>query len=93
LYTLQPGVAERVRHMIEAAAADVTVHISSDHTGTDHLRSICRMADVVVLATRAAKHSATEFIERQMRPGTIKLMPAGKGAVSMWRVLRDYRAP
>jgi hypothetical protein len=90
IYTLQPEVAGRVKQMIEDAASDATVHVSSDMVGSDRLRNVTRQADIVVLASRSAKHAATEFIEKQMRPGAAKVWAAGKGSVSMWRSLTDY---
>ena len=90
LYTLQSEVAGRVKQMIEDAAPNATVHVSSDMVGSDRLRNLTRQADIVVLASRSAKHAATEFIEKQMRPGTAKVWAAGKGSVSMWRSLTEY---
>ena len=61
LHTLVQSAAERAREYLEAQTK-VRVWTDSSHVGSDRLRDLASRADVVVVASKAAKHSAYETI-------------------------------
>ena len=70
---------------------DVTVLSFHEKVGgSPALRAAARDADVFVIASAAAKHAATEYIEVQRRSGAVTLRPAGQGSASMLRCLWRY---
>jgi hypothetical protein len=89
LYSLQSEVLARVKRMLLAEVGDLTVHTSDDHAGTDRLRNSTRQSDLVVLATGAAKHAATDFIERNKRADAVRIFAQGKGTMGMWRTILE----
>ncbi len=90
LYSLQPNVAQRVERLLRAESGGITVHISQDKAGSAHLRSMVKQSDVLVIATRAATHSATGFIEMHKARHATVLRASGKGSISMWAALVDF---
>ena len=87
LYSLQSEVLARVKRMLVAEVGNLTVHTSDDQAGTDRLRNNTRQSDVIVLATGAAKHAATDFIERNKRADVLRIFAEGKGTMGMWRAI------
>ena len=61
LYTLVEAAGERARLYLESAT-DVRVLVDSSHVGGSRLKEIAARADLVVVASRAAKHAAFETI-------------------------------
>jgi hypothetical protein len=83
LYSLQERVTGRVKQFLERRYEGIRVHISGDKVGTARLKHQIQESSLVVVATRHAKHAATDFIERE-RPATARLIyPSGGGAASM----------
>ena len=80
LHTLVESAAERARAYL-ASAADVRVLTDSSHVGGSQLREKAAKADLVVVASRAAKHAAFETI----RPaaGDRLIYARGKGWSSL----------
>ena len=90
LYTLTPGVGERVVRVLSERAPALDVRVNSDTHSTDQLVSLAREADVFIVVTRSATHSATDAIQ-STRPGGLPLLRAsGKGSTSVLAVLEDY---
>jgi len=90
LYSLQESVLQRVSRTLAAAGIE-TVQTFSEHGGTPALKKAAQTKDIFVIATRAAKHAATGFIEMH-RPESEKaltLYPKGKGSASMLRELSN----
>lgn len=90
LYSLQESVLQRVSRTLAAEGIE-TVQTFSDHGGTPALKKAAQTKDIFVIATRAAKHAATGFIEMH-RPESKKALtryPKGKGSASMLRELSN----
>ena len=81
LYTLTPGVAERVKELILKCSPNSTVWISNDHGGTTTLHQHAKNADFALVAWSSSKHAATGVIKAE-RKGLKTEMVAGKGQSS-----------
>jgi hypothetical protein len=58
--------------------------------GSERLCSIAREADYLIVATRSAKHAATEFIKATRPSGKSEVIyPTGKGSTSILTALRQ----
>ena len=68
---------------------DIKVHTSHDKGGSPQLESYAKTADIFVIATSAAKHAATEFIQKSRSKDKTTLYAAGKGSSSILRVLEE----
>lgn len=86
LHTLVESAAERARAYLESAA-DVRVLTDGSHVGGSQLREKAAKADLVVVASRAAKHAAFETI----RPaaGDRLIYSRGKGWSSLVTAVTD----
>ncbi|MFB6698018.1 protein DpdD [Streptomyces rubiginosohelvolus] len=84
LYSLDEAVLTRCAEEIKQLAPGVDTARSSDHVGSAQLRQKARSADLVVLATRCAKHAATGFITQHARTQYI-CYADGSGSASMLR--------
>ncbi|MCG8917390.1 DUF2325 domain-containing protein [Actinokineospora sp. PR83] len=85
LYSLDEAVLARVSDELTRQAKDLKVFLSHDKVGTDSLKQKSRNADVVVLATRCAKHAATGFIIENKRRSTRVEYADGSGSASLLR--------
>ena len=94
LYSLNESALRHASAEIGRLVDNVDVRTYSDHGGSDALRDAARNADVFVVATRAAKHAATEFISRHLPAGSRPLFAAGKGSASLLGALFEHaRSP
>lgn len=84
LYSLDEAVLGRCAEEIERLAPAVKPVTAHDHVGSTQLRQKARTADVIVLATRCAKHPATGFITQNARTKHIYYAD-GSGSASMLR--------
>jgi len=84
LYSMDESVLKRSRAVLMRLMPRSTIHCSSDKVGTAQLKSWARTADIVVLATRCAKHSATAFIVDNADRATLAYAD-GAGSASMIR--------
>ena len=90
IYSLEEAAAARAKVAIEATYGNVRVETDSSHVATQGLRRLARSADQMILTTHAAKHAATTEVESILRKrGVRPIFPAGKGATSILRALRD----
>ncbi len=85
LYSLDEAVLVRCQEEIKKLAPAVKVTTAYDHAATPQLRNKARSADVVVLATRCAKHAATGFITEQTKTGAQLAYADGSGSASLLR--------
>jgi len=83
LYSLDEGVLERTNALLSTIAPGITIHLSHDHVGTARLRQHARTADIIVLATRCAKHAATGFIRANAGRGADVAEANGSGSASL----------
>ncbi|NXY93902.1 hypothetical protein HYE82_05740 [Streptomyces sp. BR123] len=88
LYSLDEAVLARCREEVGRLAPAVKVTTASDHVGTPQLRQKARTADVIVLATRCAKHAATGFIDQHAVTEHIGYAN-GSGSASLLRAAVD----
>jgi hypothetical protein len=85
LYSLDERVLERTKTLLGEIAPNVDVRLSHDKVGSQSLKQQTRGAEVIVMATRCAKHAATGFI-RQHASGTSVVAEAdGSGSASLLR--------
>jgi hypothetical protein len=83
LYSLDEGVLERTSTLLSAIAPGVTIHLSHDHVGSPRLRQHSRSADIIVMATRCAKHAATGFIRANAARRAVVTEADGSGSASL----------
>ena len=83
LYSLDEGVLERTSVLLDAFAPGVTIYVSHDHVGSPRLRQHSRNADVIVMATRCAKHAATGFIRANAARTALVTEADGSGSASL----------
>jgi hypothetical protein len=90
LYTLVPGAAERAGEYLVKLVPSVRVVTDRSHVGGPELRDRARSADAIVIASRAAKHAATDAI-REFASVPIS-WASGKGWSSLVGALRQASA-
>ncbi|MCC9739395.1 protein DpdD [Streptomyces sp. MNU89] len=84
LYSLDQRVLDRVGEALHQLAPGVNTVLAHDSVGSPQLRQKARQADVVVLATRCAKHAATGFITQHAKTAVIDYAD-GSGSASLLR--------
>ena len=91
LYSLKVSVLSRVEKFLEELGIGVTVKIFSDKKGgSASLKQAAVESDIFVIATAAATHSTTSFIENNRRKRETTLKPLGQGSSSMLACLREF---
>lgn len=84
IYTLTESAGARAKTILEELFPEVDVRLNHEHGGSERLKSLAREADYFVVATRSAKHAATEFLKDERPRGKSALIyPAGKGSSSI----------
>jgi hypothetical protein len=86
IYTLVPGAAERAAAYVRRLVPSSRIIADDSHVGSSQLRERVRKADLVVIASRASKHAATDFI-REAASAPIA-WASGKGWSSLVNALR-----
>ncbi len=90
LYSLQESALRRAALVVRELCPGVRVNIFHDHVGgSPALRGASATSDVFVIATAAAKHSATAFIESHRPSGACTLYARGQGSASLVAALRE----
>ena len=89
VYTLMRSSGLRIRHILAQRSPDCKVELSHELVGSPKLRDLARNADVVIVATRSAKHAVTSFIDKH-RKGKPTLRPIGRGTSSILSALVQY---
>lgn len=91
VYSLTPGVQNRVVRLLGDRCPTAVVEINGDMVSTEQLRALAKKADVMVVAFRSAKHAATDAIVAVR--GRENILPArGKGSAGVLRALEDWAA-
>ncbi|MEU6504549.1 protein DpdD [Streptomyces californicus] len=88
LYSLDEAVLTRCQEELKRLAPAVKVLTAYDHVGTPQLRQKARTANVIVLATRCAKHAATGFIDQNKTTKHVGYAN-GSGSASLLRAAVD----
>jgi hypothetical protein len=91
LYSLREPVLQRVAQVLKVLCPSAQVSCFHDKVGgAPALKQQAATADVFIIATSAAKHAATTYIEAHRPAGAATLYAAGQGSASMLRAVRDY---
>ena len=89
VYTLVEPAGDRARRYFEDVAPGVVVDLWAASVADDRMLHAVRGAELVVVATRAAKHAATLAIERAVPADVPVTYPTGKGWSSIVTAVRD----
>jgi hypothetical protein len=91
MYSLQESALRRVARVIGELSPRIRVYTFNDHVGgSAALRKASSTADVFIIATRAAKHAATTFIEDNRPKNLGTIYARGQGSASLLEALREY---
>jgi hypothetical protein len=91
MYSLQESALRRAAAVVAELCPSVRVDGFHDHVGgSPALRNAANTADIFVIATGAAKHAATTFIESRRPKDSITLYARGQGSSSLVEALRGY---
>lgn len=91
LYSLQEAALRRAADVVIQLCTGVRVDVFHDHVGgSPALRKASISADVFVIATGAAKHAATTFIEARRPKGAVTLYARGQGSTSLLHAIHEY---
>lgn len=91
LYSLRETALRRVQLILVELCPGARVEWFSDSVGGSMaLRTAATNADVFVLATAAAKHAATIYIEANRLKSQVTLYARGQGSASMLEVIREF---
>ncbi|MEU4517444.1 hypothetical protein AB0F52_01865 [Amycolatopsis sp. NPDC024027] len=85
LYSLDEAVLARSADQLHRQSANIKVVTSHAKVGTDSLKQKARNADVIVVATRCAKHAATGFIAENASSNARTEYADGSGSASLLR--------
>ena len=88
LYTLRPGVGDRVAELLRRAAPHIKLTVSNALAAEGQLREQARGADIVVICWGSAKHAATDAIKRVVEPSRIRYS-SGNGSSSVMREISE----
>jgi hypothetical protein len=91
MYSLQESALRRAAQVVTELCPGVRVDGFHDHVGgSPALRKAASTADIFIVATAAAKHAATTFIESRRPKGSITLYSRGQGSSSLLQALRQH---
>jgi hypothetical protein len=91
LYSLQEGAVKRAASLLRKMIGETKIDVFSDHVGGSHaLKTAAQHADIFVITTAAAKHSATMFIEAKRPKSLPTLYANGQGTSSIIQTLTRY---
>ncbi len=91
LYSLREAALRRAEAILRDLCPGIHVQVFADPVGgSPALRTAVRTADLFVLATAAAKHAATQFIEAHRPKGKVILYARSQGSASLLKVLREH---
>lgn len=90
LYSLQESALRRAVTVLSSLCPEVRVDAHQDHVGSQALKAASSGADIFVIATAAAKHAATTFIEANRPKHLTTLYARGQGSSSLLEALRSY---
>ena len=93
IYSLQESALRRAATVIGELSPGSRVDMFSDHVGgSAALRKAASAAHIFIIATAAAKHAATTYIEDHRPKDLETLYARGQGSASLLSALRDYIA-
>ncbi|WP_267577384.1 protein DpdD [Corallococcus sp. bb12-1] len=90
LYSLRQSALNRAREALLEACDNVKVQCFSDAVGgSSQLTAAARNADLFVIATAAAKHAATTYIESTRPANKVTVLVHAQGSASLLKAVRD----
>jgi hypothetical protein len=93
VYTLSESAGRQFQTVLERRCPKVRISLCHDRDASNRLKQLAKQADMFVMVTARAKHTAISAIEDN-RPRSMPLLrPGGKGSASMLRALREHLAP
>lgn len=92
MYSLQESALRRAALVIQELSPGVRVDTFSDHVGSPALKKASTAADIFIIATGAAKHAATTFIEDHRPKDQKPLYARGQGSASLLSALQEHLA-
>jgi len=91
LYSLREPALRRVHSTLLELCPNIHVEAFSDRVGgSPALRAASATADIFVLATAAAKHAATLYIEANRPKSHVTLYARGQGSASLLDAIREF---
>src|SRR5581483_4946504 len=93
LYSLKETAVKRAATLLKDLIGEVKVDVFLDHVGgSPALKTAAQQADVFVIATAAAKHAATLFIEEKRPKNSVTLYAQGQGTSSILHAISRHFA-
>jgi hypothetical protein len=89
LYSLDEAATRRAAAVLESVFPDLEIRSSHDHVASDPLRAMTSNVDLMIVATRVAKHAATDAI-REARGDRPLVYASGKGSSSIVRAALEW---
>lgn len=90
LYSLNEAALTHTERALKRACPGVRVKTHSEYVGSDALKESARNVDLFVVATKAAKHAATTFIDMHRGAHKTITYAAGKGSSSLLDAVRSW---
>jgi hypothetical protein len=91
LYSLRQSALNRTREALLEICDTVKVQCFTDAVGgSSQLVSAARNADLFVIATAAAKHAATTYIEANRPAHKVTVLVHAQGSASLLKAVRDH---
>lgn len=90
MYSLNEGALERAVVALERACPKVRLKKFREFGSTDSMKEAARTADLFVIATKAAKHAATDAITHNRPPNKATEFAAGRGSSSLLDAVRRW---
>jgi hypothetical protein len=93
LYSLKETAVKRAADLLKQLIGEVRIDVFLDQVGgSPALKAAAKQADIFVISTAAAKHSATMFIESKRPKNSVTLYAQGQGTSSILRAISGYLA-
>ncbi len=91
LYSLRHSALRRAASILLELCPSIRIDTFSDYVGgSSALRAAAATADIFVVATAAAKHAATLYIDANRPTSQVTLYARGQGSASLLEAVRDY---
>jgi hypothetical protein len=90
VYTLTERAAKQFQAVVEKRCPGARISLCHDKDASRRLKQLARESDLFVMVWASATHAATDCIQANRPRDKPTLRPAGKGAASMLRAIRDH---
>lgn len=89
IYSLDEAALARAERALQDACPGVRVAVFAEHVATAPMQDAAKRADLFVIATKAATHAATTFIEKFIDSDRVAYA-TGKGSTSLLNAVRTW---